>query len=335
MTAGSAPPMFDAEATERRLPWPALIDALARMMARKREGLTTSPERLALPLAGGVLLAMPATDGQYVSTKIVTVHAGNPSIGLPSVQSEVTLMRADTGQRLAVVDGQVVTARRTAAVSLLATIHLLAPRPTSALIVGAGAQARIHLQALAEGLGLRDFEIASRTPASAEGLVAFAQARGWRARCVDDLSAAVARHRLIVLATTATAAVIPDRVRDDALVVAVGAYRPQMCELPASLVHRARVVVDDLAGARHEAGDLIQAGVDWDTVTPLEHLLPRHASPADPADPADGDQTPDARDDERVLAGRVVSDRPRPTVFKSVGQALWDLAACRLIVEPR
>jgi 1-piperideine-2-carboxylate/1-pyrroline-2-carboxylate reductase [NAD(P)H] len=83
-------------------------------------------------------------------------------------------------------------------------------------------------------------------------------------------------------------------------VAAVGAYRPEMAELPPQLVRRARLFVDALEGARAEAGDLIQAGVDWARVTPLEDAL------------------------------NVPGDQGKPVVFKSVGHALWDLAAARL-----
>ena len=88
----------------------------------------------------------------------------------------------------------------------------------------------------------------------------------------------------------------------DTLAVGVGAFKPDMVEFPAALLHSRQIVVDDLAGARHEAGDLIQAGIDWSQV--------------------------------RELAGML--DQPPPTgagslpVFKTVGQAAWDLAAARV-----
>src|SRR5690606_16191832 len=86
--------VLDAEATAAALPWAGLIDSLRAMLARRRAGLTQSPERLAVPLAGGILLAMPATDGEYASTKLVTVCAGNAARGLPTLLGEVPLMRA-------------------------------------------------------------------------------------------------------------------------------------------------------------------------------------------------------------------------------------------------
>ena len=76
-----------------------------------------------------------------------------------------------------------------------------------------------------------------------------------------------------------------------------------MAELPPALLHARDVVVDDVRGARHEAGDLLQAGIDWDGVRALG----------------------------AILAGE--APRPRHTpVFKTVGQAAWDLAAARVAV---
>lgn len=319
---------LDRDATLAHLPWPGLLDALTAMMLNRRAGRTQAPQRLAMPLPGGVLLAMPACDGEFVTTKLVTVHPGNPDRGLPSLHSDVTLMRADTGERLLLLDGRAVTERRTAAVSMLALRTLSSALPESALIVGAGAQARAHVDALRAVFGVRRFSIAARSATSAQRWIAELRAEGLDATPATDLAREAARHRTIVLATTASAAVIPDTVSDDAFVIAVGAYRPDMCELPASLVRRGRVIVDDLEGARDEAGDLLQGGVDWVAVTELaEWLAGARASPP-----------PHAASDHAFPEGVLPDKAPPhpllppdgPVVFKSVGQALWDLAACRL-----
>jgi 1-piperideine-2-carboxylate/1-pyrroline-2-carboxylate reductase [NAD(P)H] len=89
------------------------------------------------------------------------------------------------------------------------------------------------------------------------------------------------------------------------LVIGVGAFTPDAAEIGASIVLASDVYVDDLAGARHEAGDLIQAGIDWDEVRPLASAL--------------GAQ------------GATDSGITRPVMFKSVGCAAWDLAACRVV----
>lgn len=298
--------ILDANATLRALETAALVDALHAMLLRRSGGRTQAPDRLALALPGGALLVMPATDGEFAATKLVTVHADNPARGLPSLQGEVVLMRADTGERVLMLDGPSVTARRTAALSLLA-MRLLAPHCAGAqmLVIGAGVQGRSHLDAFAAAGGVRHVSVASRSTESAQRLARHARGLGLTADVVVDVDAALARSRIVITATTATAALFADHVRDDAFVAAVGAYQPTMCELPASLVRRAAVFVDDIDGARHEAGDLLQAGVDWGSVTALEAV-------------ADG--------------SAAVPERG-PIVFKSVGQALWDLAAARLAWE--
>ncbi|HUS14342.1 MAG TPA: delta(1)-pyrroline-2-carboxylate reductase family protein, partial [Chloroflexia bacterium] len=156
------------------------------------------------------------------------------------------------------------------------------------------------LDAFAVGLGVREVYIAGRDPARAAGLAAHGRAAGLQAAVVADPAVVLAQVPLIVTATTSPTPVLPAAVRPDAFIAAVGAYQPQQAELPAALVHAARVYVDTLAGAQAEAGDLIQARLDWSTVTPLA----------------------DALDLPRPATG--------PVIFKSVGHALWDLAAARL-----
>jgi ornithine cyclodeaminase len=293
--------ILDAPATHALLPYPTLADSLVAVLRALRRGSTYAPPRQAVPLPdGAILLLMSATDGELAITKLVTVHPRNAIHSLPSIQAEVLVLEARTGRRLLLLEGAAVTARRTAALSLLAA-RRLAPVPTGPLlVVGAGVQARAHLEALTEGLGVRDVYIAARTPAHAAALVALARQRGLTAQVVAAPEEALDRATLIVTATTSRTPVLPDRVRDDALVIAVGAYQPDMAELPPALVRRARLFVDTLESAQTEAGDLIQAGVDWSAVTPLEQVL----------------------DDPHPDHG--------PVVFKSVGHALWDLAAARL-----
>jgi len=304
--------LLDAEHTARALPWSGLIDALRAMLARRRAGLTHSPERLAVPIAGGILLAMPATDGEYASTKLVTVCAENAKRGLPSLLGEVLLMRADTGERLLMLDGPTVTARRTAAMSALAAIELGAatltgaagPAPAGAptmLIIGSGVQAQGHLDAFTQALGVKQVRVCSRSADNAKAFAERARAAGIDCEAIDSPAQALRDADIVVTGTTSLKPVFEDDPDFDGFVAAVGAFRPEMCEVPAALLHRARLYIDDEPGGHHEAGDFIQAKIDWGRVTALEDAI------------AAG---------EKAAGG--------PVVFKSVGQALWDLAACRL-----
>lgn len=286
--------------TALRLPYPALAEALAAILAAKRERRAAAPERLHLALpGGGVLLVMPAADEEIAMTKLATVHPANAAAGLPTLQGEVVVMEAVNGRRLGILDGPALTARRTAALSLLAA-KLLAPSFGPLLLVGAGTQARAHLEAFRDGLGLSEVFISSRTPESADTLASYATELGLKAYTVAHPADALPMCPLVVTATTSLTPVLPETVRDDAFIAAVGAYRRTMTELPPRLVQRCRLYADTLEGCRAEAGDLIQAHVDFSTVTPLEQALtlPR----------------PDSG----------------PVLFKSVGHALFDLAAAKL-----
>ncbi|MFA7666038.1 MAG: delta(1)-pyrroline-2-carboxylate reductase family protein [Burkholderiaceae bacterium] len=293
--------VLDAAATAARLPWDGLTETLRQMLARRRAGQAVAPERLAVPLAGGILLAMPATDGEYASTKLVTVCGDNPQRGLPTILGEVVLMRADTGEWLLLLDGPTVTVRRTAAMSVLAATELGAPRKASVLIVGSGAQARGHLDAFAATLGVGRVRVCSRQPRNAAAFAAWARERDIDCQAIDSPAAALADSDIVITGTTSLLPLFADNPRFTGFVAAVGAFRPEMCELPPALVRRARLYIDDKPGGLHEAGDFIQAGVDWSQVVALEDAIAGHSRPSG-----------------------------GPVVFKSVGQALWDLAACRL-----
>lgn len=291
--------IHDAAATAALLPYPALAETIARVLGMAALGEARAPKRMHMDLpGGGTLLLMPAHGPELAISKVITVHPDNPGQGLPAIQGEVAVLRAATGERLGVLDGATVTARRTAALSLLAA-QTLAPNPSGPLLlVGAGAQAKAHLEAFAEGLGIKEIAIHSRTAASAERLAEHARSLGLKAGAVADPAEVMDACPLVVTATTSTCPVLPPRLRSDAFLAAVGAFTPAMCELPPELVRGAAALYcDTLEAARAEAGDYLQACVDWKYVTPLSMAFGR----------------------PRPAAG--------PIVFKSVGHALFDLAA--------
>ncbi len=294
--------IFGAEGTEDLLPYRRLAEEI-RSVALDRAA--EAPERIAVPLAGnGTLLVMPAADGEMAIAKIVTVHPGNRELSLPTIQGEVVAMEAGTGNRLGLLDGSAVTARRTAALSMLAA-KTLAPVPEGPLlIVGAGKQARAHLEAFHEELGVSKVFISSRTAESAETLAGHAAGLGLESCAIESPEEVLGEAKLVVTATTSAEPVLTNEVEDDVFIAAVGAFRPEMAELPAELVRKSNVVVDTLEGAKSEAGDLIQAeksgGFEWAGVLELREIL----------------------EGRRLPGGR-------PTVFESVGCALWDLASAR------
>lgn len=293
---------LNPSATAAALPYPELADEIEALLS---DPTVAVPARIvqAMP-GGGTLFAMPAVDARVAITKLITLVPDNGARGLPTIQGDIVVFDVATGQRTALLDGPTVTARRTAAVSLLGA-RLLAPRRDGPLlIVGAGVQGRAHLEAFAAGLGVREVRIASRNPASADALVAHARTLGLDARRVDDADAALAECPLVVSTTPARQVALRGTPRDDAFVSAVGAYTPQMVEwapeVCRDLAARGTLVVDT-RDADHEAGDLLQAGIDVTAVPTLADWL---ASP-------------------RPVRG--------PVFFKNCGWGGWDLAAARLV----
>lgn len=297
---------FDAAATAEALPYSLLVPAVAQAAIGLSRGGIDAPERTVVHIdADSVLLCMPAVAADISVTKLITVHGKNARHGLPAIQGEVIVFETATGRRLALLDGPTVTARRTAAVTLLG-IETLAPRrPLSVLLIGTGAQAAAHAQALAAYFGVREFHVAGTSMARAEGFAARLREQypGVEARAHAAPDAAPATDVVIAL-TTSTVPVIPALLPATTLAIGVGAFKRHMAEFPPALLHARDIVVDDAHGARHEAGDLIQAGVDWPGVRSLGDILSGKAAP-----PA------------------------RVPVFKTVGQAAWDLAAARVAVR--
>lgn len=297
--------VLDAAATSDRLPYPALASEIAALL---RDATVQVPPRLVQPLpGGGSLFVMPALDARVAITKLISFTPANAGTRRPTIQGDVVVFDVATGERRLILHGPTVTARRTAAVSLLAA-RLLAPNPAGPLlIVGAGVQGQAHLQAFAQGLGVREVMVASRSASSAATLVQQAEGMGLKARVVSDANAALADCPLAVTCTPAAEVVLRASPRGDAFLAAVGAFTPQMVELSPRLCrHFAELgsVVVDTTDAAHEAGDLLQAGLD----------VSAFASLAD------------------VVRGTTRAS-PGPVLFKSCGWAGWDLAAARLAMS--
>ena len=307
-----APTVLSAADTARALPYPALAREIEALL---RDPAVVVPARIvqALP-GGGSLFVMPAADARVAITKLITFTPENAGRGLPSIQGDIVVFDVASGRRVAILDGPTVTARRTAAVSLLAAQKLARRTDGPLLIVGAGVQGRAHLEAFHAGLGLREVWVASRNPASADALVRHAQALGLRARRVDDADAALADCPLVVSTTPAQQVALRAMPALDAFVAAVGAFTPAMVEWDAAICRRLAAegtLVVDTRDADHEAGDLLQAGIDVAALPTLADVV----------------------GDTAAWTGQAARHAGGPVFFKSCGWGGWDLAAARCMTN--
>jgi ornithine cyclodeaminase len=315
MQPSAAVPVIDAATVRARLAYPALLDALAEAF---RDPPATTP-RQALPYRarddahGSVLLLMSAVDADRLGgVKIVTFNAGRAE---GAVRYIYIAFDPASGAPLALLDGEALSSRRTAAVSALAARTLARSDAARVLVVGTGAVARELVPAYAAAFPGAAISIWGRRPEAAAALAAaVAAADGLTATPVADLDAAVAAADIV---TTATAATVPlirgDRLAAGAHVDLIGGFSATMRESDDAVMRRAAAIVVDNPAAIAEAGDLTQ---------------PIAAGVVDAA----GVATLGA-----VLAGTAAGRRAPGdiTVFKSVGHALADLAAARLVVGGR
>jgi 1-piperideine-2-carboxylate/1-pyrroline-2-carboxylate reductase [NAD(P)H] len=203
------------------------------------------------------------------------------------------------------LDGATVTERRTAAVSMLGIETLLGRPPERVLLVGTGVQALSHAKALAALYPATRLDVAGRSRESVEAFrvelnVLLPGAGGLRHEAADlaDIDEEV---DVVITATTSSEPVYRLAARAGRLLIAVGSFKPAHAEIGAQTVRASRIYVDDLEGARHEAGDLLQAAVDWERVQGLSAAFGQSS-----------------------LAGT------DPVLLKTVGCAAWDLAAARV-----
>ncbi|MFW2355262.1 delta(1)-pyrroline-2-carboxylate reductase family protein [Hydrogenophaga sp.] len=265
---------LNARQTADALPYPALAHEIEVLL--RDPGVVVPPRTVQALAGGGSFFVMPAADARVAITKLITFIPDNATRGLSTIQGDIVVFDAVTGERTALLDGPTVTARRTAAVSLLAA-RRLAPRTDGPLlIVGAGVQGRAHLEAFHQGLGVQEVWVASRSIASAEALVQHAHSLGLRAQRVVDADAALADCPLVVSCTSAQGIALRAHPRTDAFVAAVGAFTPRMVEWAPGVCRwmatQGQLVVDT-RDADHEAGDLLQAGLDVSALPTLADVV--------------------------------------------------------------
>jgi alanine dehydrogenase len=298
------------------LPLADLVAAMETALARFSAGDVLQPVRSVLTVGPqkAYFGLMPAyvADPPQLGAKLVTVFGGNLALGLPSHLATILLLDPATGSLIAIMDGRYITEARTAAVSAVSARHLAATGAASLALIGAGVQARSHLEALALVRPVTDVRVWSPQARSRERFVGDMQGHVAGAlRAATSAEDAVRGAEIVVLVTSSPEPVIDDAwVAPGAHVISVGACRPDQREMPPALVARGRVFVDSRAAALVESGDVVQ-GIREGRFTDA-HVLGELGE---------------------VVLGRVTGRRsPHDvTIFKSLGMAVEDVVAADLV----
>jgi ornithine cyclodeaminase len=303
--------VVDAGETEHALPFATLIPALREMFVGGCVVPTRHHHRIELdPEPNATLLLMPAwKPHDALGVKIVNVFPGNNKKGLPGLYSLYCLFDAEHGTPIALLDGNVITARRTAAVSALAASYLARPDASRLLVVGAGRIASLLPAAYREVRAIRRVEVWDINAGLADALIARLRKLDFDASVAPDLEAAVRAADIVTCATLTTRPlVLGEWLHPGVHLDLIGSFTPEMRETDDTAIRRASVFVDTET-ALAESGDLLQ---------PLQ-------SGAFVAGRLAGTLSD-------LCAGRHPG-RKHPqelTLFKAVGTAMSDLAAAML-----
>jgi ornithine cyclodeaminase len=306
--------IFDAAATRAALPFGRLVDALQALFAQGCEVPARHVHEV--PVPGGVpftSLIMPAwIPGRYYGIKTINIAPGNAARGLPGLHASYLLCDGRTGAPLAVIDGDVLTQRRTAAASALAARWLARADAKHLLVVGAGRIAAVLPHAYRAVRSLEQVTVWAREGGKAEALAAQLHSEGLPARASTDLQAACARADIVSCATLATEPVVRGAwLRPGTHLDLVGSFTPAMREADDACFAGASLWLDT-EEALKKSGELLG---------PMARGVFR-------AEDVRGTLASLCRGE---AAGRGSAEER--TVFKSVGTALEDLAGAILVYE--
>jgi len=294
------------------LTYEALIPAIRQALIDYSAGRVQQPARVIMHAGNadghrnGWFALMPVIHGDVMGVKTVTFYPGNAELGMHTHMAIIELLDRATGEPLALMDGRLITEMRTAAVSAaafaaLAPVHF-DPPPASFGILGSGVQARAHVHALRlVWPSLEEIRIWSPTRAHAERCAA---ELGGRAVRIEEAASA----DVVLTATLSAEPVLQGRwLKPNTLVFAVGGIGPANRELDDEVMHSCHVVAESRDSVGRESGDVIcsgatiQAEIGEMLARPEAAFLPKN--------------------------GRVL--------FKTVGMAIEDLTAARLVWRQR
>jgi ornithine cyclodeaminase/alanine dehydrogenase-like protein (mu-crystallin family) len=248
-----------------------------------------------------------------LGVKVVTVVPENRERDLPTIQALVAVFDSGTGRPLAVMDGELLTAMRTGAASGVATDALARKNASVAAVIGAGVQGMRQLEAVCCVRTIREALVFDPDRERAEAFATEMGRRLGRAVRVLDTVSAVFAADVVCTATSSGQPVVADAdLAKGVHVNAIGAYRPNTREIPGEAVARAKLFVDSREACLAEAGELVMAMAEGN----LDPTVP----PAEIGEILAGSRP--GRTDEAEL-----------TIFKSVGNAVQDLAVAGLILE--
>ncbi len=295
-----------------------MIGALEKAHLQFSTGKAVMPVRLVVPLPQikGRITSMPAYLGEdrALGMKVVTYFQQNPKEGLPAILATIMLYSPETGKILALMDGGFITATRTACASAMATKILANPETPTLGVLGAGVQSAAHIRALCRVRAIKSIKLYSPSGNSARRLKEELEPEvKIKIEPVKTAEEATRGADLLVTATTAPEPILNSSwLKPGAHINAIGSHRPDLREIDAATMKRAKVFVDSREAIMAECGDVLLAIKEG-------AIAERHASVEI------GEVLPGNK------PGRTTPEEI--TLYKSVGIAVQDVAAAQLVYQ--
>ena len=293
-----------------------MMDAVEQAMGIYEDKSYIMPERMHVPCGdGNILLLMPCVAGDYMVTKMLTLYPENRKVEKPVIQATVMLSDSRTGTPLAIMDGGTVTAMRTGAVGGSSIRHLAKTDARSIGVIGCGVQGYYQLKYGCCARDIQEITLFDMNLANATSLLEKLQS-DYPEIIIKTAESAEELARdsdIVITTTTARVPVFQDRAELFAgkHLIAVGSFEPDVREFPNALFTQTASVWVDIDFAREESGEIL---------IPLRDGL--------------------LREEQIVTLGQFIRSGKKPdrgvsgtTFFKTVGMALFDLAAAQLIYE--
>jgi len=311
--------ILNYDQVKQLLPMRECIDVMADALSALARGEAEMPLRTIFRPKDvhGVMAMMPSFRRGNVplfGLKAICVFPDNAALGKDAHQGGVLLFSGETGELLAVVNASAITEIRTAAVSAVATRALAREDASELAIIGAGVQARSHLEAVVSVRPIKRARIAARRFQKAQSFVAEMRSKfAFEITATPTSEEAVRDADIIVTATTSYTPVVQrEWISPGSHINAVGTYSFKARELDTATVADATLFVDRRESALNEAGDYVIAAAEG-------AFGPEHIR-AELGEVLIGSH-----------AGRTSNDEV--TVFKSLGLAVEDLASAAHVYE--
>jgi len=283
--------------------------AVESAFADHGNGLVQMPPKTYITLPDGDFRTMPA----YLPTlgiagvKIVNVHPGNPSRGLPTVMALTVILDIGTGEPVALLNATRLTDMRTGAAGAVACKYLSLKKEIVLGMVGAGRQAEAQVEAISRELTIREMKVWSRNTDHARN---FAD-RFQRFSCKVASPEQVCDCDVLVTTTPSKKPIIHDEwIHEGTHINAIGADAAGKEELDPAILNRAQVFVDDPAQAVHSGEINVPISRGLYHETDLAGTL-----------------------GEVVIGRKTRRDTDAITVFDSTGLAIQDLAIAKIAME--